>query len=144
MTTRPPLTLLFLIEKGQVTFQGFDFNHTKPTAGNALFIINGGSTRGDFGGTVASFGGTAGNATLIANSGTNGGSGGTVWFADDDESEARIELFGNAMLSVYSEDGDIGVGSVEGDGVIVLNTNTELIIGNNDLSTAFSGTIEEF
>ena len=131
----------FLIEKGQVTFQGFDFNHTRPTAGNGLFIINGGSARNDFGGTVLFYGGTGGNATLVANAGTNGGSGGQIIFFTEDESEAQFQLFGNATLIVGA---DVTVGSIEGDGVISVNVGSKLTIGNNDLSTTFSGTIEDF
>ena len=119
----------FTIESGGVDFDAFDEN--KPTAANGLFIINGGS--------VTFSGGTAGNATLIANSGN-------INFFADDNSEATIELFGNATLTVFfhSGTGEVGVGSVEGDGSIVLSTNQKLIIGNNDLSTTFSGTIQDF
>jgi autotransporter-associated beta strand protein len=83
---------------------------------------------------------------LIANSGTNGGAGGQINFLSDDQSEARIELFGNGALNLnlHTGAGEVGVGSVEGDGLIVLSTNQELIIGNNDLSTTFSGTIQDF
>ena len=136
----------FLVDRGQVTFLGFNFNHTKSTAANGLFIINGGSTPGGVHGAVAFSDGTAGNAILIANPGTNGGFGGGINFFKDDESEARIQLFGNATLSVVfssSGQGKVTVGSIEGDGVISLSTGRELIIGNNDLSTTFSGTIQD-
>ena len=124
----------FTIEAGVVSF---DFGGT---AGNGVFIINDGSVT--FLGS--SFGNpTAGNATLIANSGTNGGQ---INFSSDDDSEARIELFGNGTLNlnVHTGTGQVGVGSVEGDGLVVLSTNQKLIIGNNDLSTTFSGTIQDF
>jgi hypothetical protein len=137
----------FFVELGQVTFEGFDFNDTKSTAGNGVLIINGGSARGEFGGAVAFFGGTAGNATFIANSGTNAGGGGQIAFDADDESEAQIQLFGNATLTVYfysSGKSEITVGSIEGDGAISLSTGRKLIIGNNDLNTTFSGMIEDF
>jgi autotransporter-associated beta strand protein len=134
-------------EGGGVFFDAFDEN--KPTAANGLFTISGGSTSGAVGGGVGFGGGTAGNATLVANSGTNGGDGATINFFADDNSDARIELFGNATLTVFfhsgnGEIGEVGVGSVEGDGLIVLSTNQKLIIGNNDLSTTFSGTIQDF
>ena len=127
----------FTLEGGGVHFDAFDEN--KPTAANGLFMINNGS--------VTFSGGTAGNATLIANSETNDGGGATINFFEDDESDARIQLFGKATLTVFfhsSGNGEVTVGSVEGDGLIVLSTNQKLIIGNNDLSTIFSGTIQDF
>jgi len=132
----------FVMEKGQVTFLAFHFNHTKPTAANGLFIINGGDAPGDSGGAVLFAGGTGGNATLIANSGTNGGSGGTVVFDQADASEARVELFGNGTL-LLSDSGRTRttVGSLEGDGLVELN-NDILNVGSNDLSTTFSGVIQ--
>jgi autotransporter-associated beta strand protein len=126
---------------GAVVFSAFDEN--KPTAGNGVFIINGGTSR-TAGGSIAFLGGTGGNATLIANSGTNGGDGGQINFFDADESEARIELFGNGALHLFLNSGVVTVGSIEGDGLIVLSTDQKLIIGSNDLSTTFSGTIQDF
>jgi autotransporter-associated beta strand protein len=126
----------------------FDFGGT---AGNGVFIINGGSTSGAAGGSVgflgSSFGNpTAGNATFIANSGTNGGNGGQINFSSDDDSDARFQLFGNGTLTVSfhsSGNGEVTVGSVEGDGLIVLGFEQKLIIGRNDLSTTFSGIIQD-
>jgi autotransporter-associated beta strand protein len=136
----------FVLDGGGVFFDAFDEN--RPTAGNGVFIINGGNgSDPPFGGSVTFNGGTAGNATLIANSGTNGGDGGDINFFADDQSEARIQLFGNATLTVFfhsSGNGEVTVGSIEGDGSIVLSTNQKLIVGSNDLSTTFSGTIEDF
>ena len=100
------------------------------TASNGLFIINGGS--------VQFFGGTAGNATLIAN-------GGGIFFQGTiDGGEARIEVFGNGLLNIAwpTSEGVVTVGSIEGDGLIELGIN-QLITGANNLSTTFSGVIEE-
>jgi autotransporter-associated beta strand protein len=149
-------TAQFTLDGGDITFLG------NSNAADATFTINGGVVSFDFGGTAgngvfiindgsvaflgSSFGNpTAGNATLIANSGTNGG--GQINFSSDDNSQARIELFGNGTLNLNfhsSGNGEVTVGSVEGDGLIVLSTNQELIIGNNDLDTTFSGTIQDF
>jgi autotransporter-associated beta strand protein len=146
----------FTLDGGDITFLG------NSNAADATFTINGGVVSFDFGGTagngvfiindgsVAFLGSssgnpTAGNATLIANSGTNGG--GQINFSSDDNSQARIELFGNGTLNLNfhsSGNGEVTVGSVEGDGLIVLSTNQKLMIGNNDLYTAFSGTIQDF
>jgi autotransporter-associated beta strand protein len=123
---------------GSVTF---DLNSTA-TAGNGVFLINGSSISGAFGGFVYFFGGTAGNATLIANPGTNGGGGGTISFEGGDGGEARIELFGNGTLRMTFSDSMVTVGSIEGDGLLLLGSH-KLITGSNDLSTTFSGTIQD-
>src|SRR4030095_9651577 len=100
---------------GNISFQG-------GTAGDGVFVVNGGTEASTFGGTVLFSGGTAGNAILIANPGTTrGGGGGIIKYAftsTRDESEARIELFGNGTLDVTY----IGstVGSIEGDGLVKL------------------------
>ena len=121
----------FTIEGGLVDFFAFDEN--KPTAGNGQFTINGGS--------VAFDGGSGGNATLTANS--NGGDVGRIDFNKSDESEVRIQLFGEGTLDITS----IGVvfvsiGSIEGDGLVLLGNN-KLMTGSNDLSTTFSGIIQD-
>ncbi len=99
------------------------------TAGNGIFIINSGS--------VNFFAGSsAGNATLIANSGG-------ISFSGGDGGEAQIELFGDGTMSIESfESPVVHVGSIEGDGLILLGL-SRLITGSNDLSTTFSGTIQD-
>ena len=118
----------FVMDAGLVNFWA-----ETTSAGNGLFIINGGD--------VQFFGGTAGNATLTANS--NGGDVGRINFNESDESEARIELFGEGTLYIGTTGiGFVSVGSIEGDGLIELGTN-QLITGANNLSTIFSGTIQD-
>jgi len=119
----------------------FDFNSTA-TAGNGAFFLNGSSISGAFGGFLYFFGGTAGNAMLIANPGTNGGGGGTISFEGGDGGEARIELTGNGTLRMTFSDSMVTVGSIEGDGLVLLGSH-KLITGSNDLSTTFSGTIQD-
>ena len=124
----------FIVDGGLILFGG-DGAPT-PTAGNGLFIINSG-------GVTFYEGSSAGNATLIANPGTNGGEGGRISFENlaDDGGEARIELFGNGTLDIEFG-GFVSVGSIEGDGIVFLGKK-ELITGSNDLSTTFSGTIQD-
>ncbi len=109
------------------------------TAGNGLFIIDSGSVN-------FIDGSSAGNATLIANPGANGGEGGRISFelGADDGGEARIELFGNGTLDISEIfQVSLSVGSIEGDGIVLLGTK-KLITGSNDLSsTTFSGTIQD-
>jgi autotransporter-associated beta strand protein len=87
---------------------------------------------------------TAGNATIIANAGTNGASGGLIrFYGNATGGTARCELFGNGTLDIaFSTAPGVTVGSVEGDGVIVLGPQA-LTIGSNDLSTIFSGVMQD-
>ena len=133
----------FTLTGGRVGWGYVDF--LGGTAGDGVFLINGGTTSGAFGGIVLFSGGTAGNATLIANPGTNGGGGGRIKYAftgTPDASETRIQLFGDGTLDMtYGVNGGRTVGSIEGDGVVMLGGNL-LITGANNLSTVFSGTID--
>src|SRR5262249_59864744 len=83
----------FVIEGGN-TAGSVAFFGSEATAGNGIFNINGGTNPGELPGFVQFSGGTAGNATLITHSGTNGGGGGYIRFLANDESEAQIKLFG--------------------------------------------------
>jgi autotransporter-associated beta strand protein len=126
----------FIVEGGHIELGLIETDTV--TAGNGLFIINSGS--------VNFFeGSTGGNATLIANPGGNGEEGRRIFFENgaDDGGEARIELFGNGTLDIQFIFGlFVSVGSIEGDGIIFLGKKT-LITGSNNLSTTFSGTIQD-
>src|SRR5262249_15946470 len=119
------------------------------TAPNGVFVANGGTADLSEGGEIlfapgaTGNSGTAGNATLIANPGTNGGYGGRIRYTGDnaDHSTARIELFGNGTLDMtYTVFGERTVGSIEGDGLVTFQD--PLNTGANNLSTTFSGTIQ--
>jgi autotransporter-associated beta strand protein len=116
------------------------------TAGNATFTNNGGSVGGgDTGGTTL-FAETssAGNAILIANAGSGAGTGGEIFFLDDSTGDtARVELFGNGNLdlSLHNAPG-VTIGSLEGTGNVFLGSRN-LTVGSNNLSTAFSGVIQD-
>ena len=127
------------------------------SGGDATFIVNGGPVDGALGGTLfitdASFGfqSTAGNATLIANSGFGGGAGGSIFFTanggggnDPKGGRARIEVFGNGGLDIsYRDPGsNLAVGSLEGDGLVSLGA-AKLIVGRKQLNTLFSGLIQD-
>jgi len=109
------------------------------SAEDATIIVNGGPLNSSapqvwFSGTS-----TADNATLIINGGINGGPGGTLSFLDESlGGTARVELFGNGTLEAST----ISIGSLEGDGIVSLGSNSSLTIGTNDLSTVFSGQIQ--
>jgi autotransporter-associated beta strand protein len=117
-----------------------------PTAANGTFVNDGGTAAGAPGGETHFSGSTptAGNATLIANGGTNGGEGGLIRFdGRSTGGTARVELFGNGKLDI-SPHGTSGVkvGSIEGDGTIILGSR-HLTVGLNNLSTTFAGLIED-
>ena len=114
------------------------------TSGSATITVNGGlgGARGGF--VQFSGSSTAGAATLIVNGGSGGKGGGTISFFDHTAGgTARVEVFGNGALdlSLHSSPG-LTVGSIEGDGLIYLGSHN-LTVGANNLSTEFSGIIEE-
>jgi len=115
------------------------------TAARAMITNNGATVAGAEGGitrfTDTSF---AGNATLIANGGSNGGDGGLIQFSDSaDGVSARIKLSGNGTLDTTNVTDRNGttIGSLEGDGNVLLGTRG-LTIGTNNRSTEFSGLIQ--
>jgi autotransporter-associated beta strand protein len=117
------------------------------TAANGIFINNGSTVSGAGGGLTGFVNNsTAGNSTLIANSGTNGGLGGTIVFSmNSTGGTARVETFGNGSLDIsehLSAREGVTVGSIEGDGNVFLGANT-LKVGSNNLSTTFSGVIQD-
>jgi len=85
---------------------------------------------------------SAGNATLIANDGTVDG-GEIDFFGESTGGNARFELFGKGTLNPtdFQTGTPRTVGSIEGDGVVLLGRSI-LTIGSNSLSTTFSGTME--
>ena len=85
----------------------------------------------------------ADTATLIATGGTNGGNGGRITFSDTSSGDlARLELFGNGELDIgLHHRGGVGVGSIEGDGLVFLGDLPLTIAGS--LSTTFSGIIQD-
>jgi len=129
---------------------GFTAFFDTASADNARIINNGGTFSGANGGftffdsSSSTFGPTAGNATLIARAGQNGGGPGAIQFYNNSEGgTARVELFGDGNLDI-SEDSKrtVAVGSIEGDGNIFLGSRN-LSVGSNNLSTEFFGVIQD-
>jgi hypothetical protein len=131
---------------GDFLGDGFTYFFNGGNGGNATLINNGGATRFADGGTTEfSIGSNAGNSTLIANSAAQNGSfnGGIIVFSyDSDGGTARVILHGNGKLFVDPHDDTlpITVGSIEGDGRVSLGYR-DLVVGSNNLSTTFSGSI---
>jgi autotransporter-associated beta strand protein len=123
------------------------------TAGHAVLIANGTSVSGTFGGAVG-FNGSAnaGTATIIANGAAGGDSevdvagvdarAGSVSFTGTSSGgTARLELLGNAFLDISGHTRlGMQIGSIEGQGSVLLNKNN-MAVGTNNLSTTFSGRI---
>jgi autotransporter-associated beta strand protein len=118
------------------------------TAADSNITVNGAAVTGDIAEGVLTFQGgpstTAANATIVATGGFNGGSGGLVQFLPNSlGGTCRIELLGNSQLDMAADrDFDLTIGSLEGEGTVTLGGHA-LIIGSNNLSTIFSGLIED-
>ena len=79
----------------------------------------------------------------MANGGTNGGGGAEIDFSDNAKGgTARVELFGNGLLSIVQQLHGVTIGSLEGDGMVSLGS-SPLTVGSNNLSTTFSGVLGE-
>jgi autotransporter-associated beta strand protein len=92
--------------------------------------------------TVIDYTANAGNATLIALGGVDGGGGVIAFIADGKGGFARVEVFDNGLLDISGHTGPVTIGSLEGDGQVLLGTRT-LQVGSNNLSTTFSGVIQD-
>jgi autotransporter-associated beta strand protein len=115
------------------------------TAGNGTFTNKGGMVGGAYGGaTIFEDTSTAGSATLIANGGTGGGGGGLIYFFyKTTGGTARLELFGNGFLDISGHNAPgVATGSIEGTGNVFLG-DRNLTVGSNNLSTNFSGVIQD-
>src|SRR5262249_35978836 len=108
------------------------------SGGNGTFVATGSSVPGAAGGLVQ-ISGDEGSGSYTASGGTNGGDGGSLSFSPlATGGTARFTLIGNGYLQLGS---GLTIGSLEGDGLVLLGGNT-LITGSNNLSTTFSGVIQ--
>ncbi len=116
----------------------------KATGANAVVTNEGGSVAGAGGGTTYFLNRShAGKATLVAKGGSNGGGGGQIIFSNSATGDtARVEVFGNGTLLLSFRNAGLSIGSLEGDGIVNLG-GFNLTVGANNLSTTFSGLIEE-
>jgi autotransporter-associated beta strand protein len=129
-------------------FGGVTEFNDRSNAGSGTFINNGGEMADAEGGsTQFSTISTAGSATLIANSGT--GQGGQILFLGDSSGGSsftgwsQVEVFGKGNLDISAHnDPGVTIGSIKGDGNVFLGANN-LTIGKNDLSTKFSGAMQD-
>jgi len=122
---------------------GFTVFQAGSTAGNATVISNGATVSDAFKGQNL-FEGDAGNATLIANGGSNGGEGGFIQYRlGSTGGTARVEVFGNGTLDISQHNAPgVTTGSIEGSGLVFLG-GVNLTVGTNNLSTTFSGVMQD-
>ncbi|HEY4272665.1 MAG TPA: autotransporter-associated beta strand repeat-containing protein [Candidatus Udaeobacter sp.] len=124
---------------------GMTFLDETASAGSGTFINNGGLVNGAGGGTTFfDSSSTADSATLIGNGGTGSGEGGSILFIyDSTGGTSRVEVFGNGRLDIgFHHAPGLTIGSIEGDGDAFLGANN-LTVGSNNLSTTFSGAIQD-
>jgi autotransporter-associated beta strand protein len=139
-------------------FEEVDFNNSS-SAGNATI------TNGGFGIVAFSNNSTAGSATIIGtgnstigfqNQATAGNAtiivqdNAQVIFLDNaNGGNAQFIANGNGVVDFSGSSGPTGngvitAGSIAGAGTFIIGANNTLVVGNNNLSTVVSGTIEDF
>jgi autotransporter-associated beta strand protein len=112
-------------------------------AGSATLTSEGAKVFGAFGSQIQFNGtSTAAQSTLIATGGL--GIPGFIAFSGDSSGGvARLELFDGGGLAIdFHRLPGVTVGSIEGNGAVFLGRNI-LTVGSNDLTTSFSGVIED-
>jgi autotransporter-associated beta strand protein len=129
---------------------GIIYFYDSSSADNATFINNGAAFSDSSGGVTVFYGSltggsTAGNAVLIANgsdfSDFDDRSAGQISFEIGSHGgTARVEVFGNGHVNVTNH--RLTIGSLEGDGRI--RARNFLSVGSNNLSTTFSGVIQDY
>ena len=107
-------------------------------------ICGGGAVFGAKGSLVEFKKASAGSSTFIINGGPGNGAGATVRFTERCQGDTvRVEVFDNGNFDISPRGTlSLGIGSLEGTGLVYLGSN-HLDIGSNNLSTAFSGEISD-
>jgi len=110
--------------------------------GDATIINNGAAVEGGYGSrTDFSTDSSAGSSTLIANGGAGELGYGIIEFDNNSSGgTARVKVFGNGQLWFPYHDGELTLGSIEGDGIVDMGFSS-LKVGANDLNTTFRGTL---
>ncbi|MGH8094212.1 MAG: autotransporter-associated beta strand repeat-containing protein, partial [Chthoniobacterales bacterium] len=115
------------------------------TAASCVITAGGAMANGAGGGlTIFENSSKAAEATLIASGGLNGGGGGIIQLIDkSDGGRSRVMIYGNGSLDVSGHSSVlVTIGSIEGDGQVILGTR-KLSVGSNNLSATFSGVIQD-
>ena len=135
-----------LVNSGGTIFGGAGglIKFRKSGASSSTIINNGGAVFGGHGAQLTFHKSGADSATLIANGGAGPGSGASIIFSSESSGDtARVEVFGNGNLDI-SRQGipSISIGSLEGNGLVFLGSNS-LGAGTNNLNTTFAGVISD-
>jgi len=126
------------------TFGGTTVFFDTSSAGTSAITNNGGNGVGQGGGVLLFIdSSTAAGATLTCNAGL-GGVGASIQFkVDTTGGTARIILSGNGELQIAEHNPPgLTTGSIEGNGEVFLAANN-LTVGSNNLTTTFSGVIQD-
>jgi autotransporter-associated beta strand protein len=131
-------------QAGQIYAYGAEYG---TGLGVATFTGNGGDGTNAQGGLIDVFNLPLSDQTVvIANAGTNGGLGGTMLIEGTPARELdlpQFRVFGNGTLDLTNvTDNSMPIGSLAGDGMVLL-AGHDLSVGNNNLSTSFTGVIQE-
>ncbi len=130
-------------QAGQIYAYGAEYG---TGLGVATFTANGGNGTNAQGGLIDVFNLPLSDQTVvIANPGTNGGLGGTILIEGDPMLDpCQFQVFGNGTLDLTNARTRTGIsiGSLSGDGEVLLVGNN-LTIGTNNLITTFSGVIQD-
>jgi len=151
-----PAEMTFISSTTSAGSATFIVNGTGGGAGNvcgmggnsstAIFTANGAIDSAHGPGQVT-FGSAGGAATVTANPGTNGGAGGLIFYnGSNDVNTDRMILVGatnggSGSGTLDIESASVTIGSLEGNGLVKLGG--FLTVGANNLSTKFSGVIED-
>ena len=114
-------------------------------SGYATFTGNGGRGSGAEGGLLDLFALPPSDETVvISKNGTNGGLGGTIVLESDAVVNlCQFKVFGNGLLDLTNVTiPTMAIGSLAGNGMVLL-AGHGLSVGNNNLSTTFSGVIQD-
>ena len=113
-----------------------------PTDGT--YTINGATAVGGESGEMIVAGSAGvGEPFVILNGGENGGLGGKLTISGEATGgTARVAAYGNGLLKLNLKVDSVTIGSIEGNGLIGVGKKN-LAIGSNNLSTTFSGTIQD-
>ena len=128
-------------QAGQIYAYGAEYG---TGLGVATFTGNGGNGTNAQGGLIDVFNLPLSDQTMVvANAGINGGLGGTILIEGEPLLDvSQFQLFGNGTLDLTNATGIITIGSLAGDGIVLLAGHT-LSVGSNNLDTTFSGVIQE-
>jgi autotransporter-associated beta strand protein len=113
--------------------------------GYSTYTAEGGNGTNAQGGLIDVLYVPASDQTVVtANGGTNGGLGGTILVEDSaDIPLPQFQVFGNGVLDLTNvSDNSMPIGSLAGNGMVLLAGHS-LSIGDNNLSTTFSGVIQD-